>query len=141
VIDAQEDVFVYTNRDILKAILRNLIDNANKHTRGGEVNLVFTSDENGPLLTVSDGGSGMQPGELHKIRRRLSNPVLNAPVEPNSRLGYQLIADFAHALGYTMSIISSPGEGTTVSIRGLACHSPFVATLHSTEVISICQSD
>lgn len=141
VIDAQEDVFVYTNRDILKAILRNLIDNANKHTRGGEVTLVFTSDENGPLLTVSDRGSGMQPGELHKIRRRLSNPVVNAAVEPNSRLGYQLIADFAHALDYKMSIISSPGAGTSVSIRGLACHSPFVATLRSTEVISICQPD
>lgn len=141
VIDSPEDVFVYTNRDILKAILRNLIDNANKHTRGGEVKLVFTTDENGPLLTVSDNGSGMQPGELQKIRRRLSNPVVNAPVEPNSRLGYQLIADFAHTLGYTMSVTSSPGEGTSVSIRGLVCHSPFVTTLQSTEIISICQSE
>ncbi|WP_426294676.1 sensor histidine kinase [Dyadobacter endophyticus] len=141
IIDSPEDVFVYTNREILKAILRNLIDNANKHTRGGVVKLIFTSDENGPLLTVSDNGSGIQPGELQKIRRRLSNPVVNAPVEPNSRLGYQLIADFVHTLGYSMSLASSPGAGTSVSIRGLVCHSPFVPTLHSTGVISICQSE
>ncbi|WP_342087457.1 sensor histidine kinase [Dyadobacter sp. OTU695] len=141
VIECKEDIFVYTNRDILKAILRNLIDNANKHTRGGEVKVIFTDDENGPLLTVSDNGSGMQPGELQKIRWRLSDPVANAPVEPNSRLGYQLIADFAHTLGYTMSLTSTLGAGTSVSIRGLVCHSPFVATLQSTEIISICQPD
>ena len=141
VVDCHEDIFVYTNRDILKAILRNLIDNANKHTRGGQVKVIFTHDENGPLLTVSDNGSGMQPGDLQKIRRRLCNPVINAPVEPNSRLGYQLIADFAHTLGYMMSVKSTKGVGTSVSISGLVCHSPFVATLHSAEVISICQPD
>ncbi|MDR7042727.1 signal transduction histidine kinase [Dyadobacter sp. BE34] len=141
VVDCPEDVFVYTNRDILKAILRNLIDNANKHTRGGEVRLVFTNSENGPVLTVTDNGSGMLPSELQKVRRRLSNPAVNAPVEPNNRLGYQLIADFAHTLGFTMSVKSGRGVGTTVSIGGLALHSPFVSPLHSTEVIGICQPD
>jgi len=141
VVDCPEDVFVYTNRDILKAILRNLIDNANKHTRGGEVRLVFTNSENGPVLTVTDNGSGMLASELQKIRRRLSNPAVNAPVEPNSRLGYQLIADFAHTLGFTMSVKSSKGVGTTVSIGGLVLHSLFVSRLHSTEVIGICQPD
>lgn len=141
IVDCPEDVFVYTNRDILKAILRNLIDNANKHTRGGEVRLVFTNSENSPVLTIADNGSGMLASELQKIRRRLSNPVVNAPVEPNSRLGYQLIADFAHTLGFTMSVKSSKGEGTLVSIGGLVLHSPFVSRLHSTEVISICQPD
>lgn len=141
IVDCQEDFFVYTNRDILKAILRNLIDNANKHTRGGEVKLIFSSDDNGPLLTVSDNGSGMQPGELQKIRRRLAKPNVNAPVEPNSRLGYQLIADFAHTLGYVMSVNSTKGEGTYVSISGLVCHSPFIQMLHSAQVISVCQPD
>ncbi|SEI99837.1 Signal transduction histidine kinase [Dyadobacter sp. SG02] len=141
VVECPDDVFVYTNRDILKAILRNLIDNANKHTRGGEVRLIFSQNENGPMLTVSDNGSGMLSGDLQKIRRRLSNPVVNAPVEPNSRLGYQLIADFAHTLGFTMAIKSTKGAGTSVSIGGLVCHSPFTTKLDLAEVISICQPD
>ncbi|WP_176884868.1 sensor histidine kinase [Dyadobacter soli] len=141
VVECDEDVFIYTNRDILKAILRNLIDNSNKHTRGGEVRLIFSNGENGPILTVTDNGGGILPGELQKIRRRLANPVVNAPVEPNSRLGYQLIADFAHTLGFTMSLKSSKGAGTSVSIGRLVCHSPFTPTLHSAEVISICQPD
>lgn len=141
VVECQEDVFVYTNRDILKAILRNLIDNANKHTRGGEVRLVLANNENGPVLSVSDNGGGMLASELQKIRRRLANPVVNAPVEPNSRLGYQLIADFAHTLGFAMSIQSAKGAGTSVKISGLVCHSPFVTTLRSSEVISICQPE
>lgn len=141
VVDCPEDVFVYTNRDILKAILRNLIDNANKHTRGGEVRLVFTNSDNGPVLTVTDNGTGMLASELQKIRRRLSNPVVNAPVEPNSRLGYQLIADFAHTLGFTMSVQSSKGAGTSVSIGGLVLHSPFASRLLPTEVIGVCQPD
>ncbi len=141
VVDCPDEVFVYTNRDILKAILRNLIDNANKHTRGGEVRLVLTDSEHGPVLTVRDNGSGMLTSELQKIRRRLANPVVNAPVEPNSRLGYQLIADFAHTLGFTMSVKSSKGAGTSVSIGGLVLHSPFTSRLHSTEVIGVCQPD
>ena len=83
----------------------------------------------------------MLPGELQKIRRRLANPVVNAPVEPNSRLGYQLIADFAHTLGFVMSVQSSKGAGTSVKISGLVCHGPFIGTLRSSEVISICQPE
>lgn len=141
VVDSEADVFVYTNRDILKAILRNLIDNANKHTRGGEVRLSLTTHEDGTWLTVSDNGTGMLPGELQKIRRRLANPVVNGPVEPNSRLGYQLIADFAHTLGFVMSVSSGKGRGTSVRIGGLVCQSPFATTLDSAEIISICQPD
>lgn len=140
-VDCPDEVYIYTNRDILKAVLRNLIDNANKHTRGGEIKLVFTNEPNHPLLTIADNGSGMLPADLQKIRRRLSNPMVNAPVEPNSRLGYQLIADFAHTLGYAMSVTSSRGMGTSVSISGLKCGSPTVGALLSAEVIGICQPD
>ncbi|GGM93425.1 hypothetical protein GCM10010967_28220 [Dyadobacter beijingensis] len=141
VVEYEEDVFIFTHRDILKAILRNLIDNANKHTRGGEVRLTLTHHHDGPVLTVSDNGAGMLPADLQKIRRRLANPTLNAPLEANSRLGYQLMADFAHTLGYRLEVSSNKGAGTSVRISGLVCHSPFVAELHSTEVIGVCQPD
>lgn len=140
IVDVPEDVFVYSNRDILKAILRNLVDNANKHTRGGEVRITF-GGEDGRLLTVSDNGGGMSSADLHKIRRRLADPTVNAPVESNSRLGYQLMADFAHTLGYRLDVTSVRGEGTSVSISGLSCRRPFMPELHSSEIIGVCQSD
>ncbi|WP_353719456.1 HAMP domain-containing sensor histidine kinase [Dyadobacter sp. 676] len=141
VADYPEDAFVYANRDILKAILRNLIDNANKHTRGGEVRLTLTFNDDGPLLTVSDNGSGMPLADLQKIRRRLADPALNGPVEANSRLGYQLMADFAHTLGYRLDVVSARGVGTSVAISGLVCHHAFAKSLHSAEVIGLCQPD
>lgn len=139
-VDVPEDVFVYTNRDILKAILRNLIDNANKYTRGGEVRIVFGGDEH-PILTVSDNGSGMSRADLQKIRRRLADPAVNTPVESNSRLGYQLMADFAHTLGYELAITSVRGEGTAVSIIGLSCRHPFTPVWYSSEVVGVCEPD
>lgn len=140
-VDYPPNVFVYAHRDILKAILRNLIDNANKHTRNGQVRVTLAHTSHGPLLTVSDNGSGMLPADLQKIRRRLANPAVNAPVEANSRLGYQLMADFAATLGCKLEVTSTRGAGTTVTISGIVCHEPFVPALHSAEVIGICQPD
>ncbi|MCF0070162.1 HAMP domain-containing histidine kinase [Dyadobacter sp. CY261] len=141
IVDYPHDVFVYTHRDILKAILRNLIDNANKHTRSGTIRLTFTQSECGALLTVSDNGGGMLSSDLQKIRRRLANPMLDAPVEATSRLGYQLMGDLAHTLGYKLDLASIKGEGTSVSITGLVCRSSLITELHSTEVVGLCQPD
>lgn len=137
-----DDVAIFANRDILKAILRNLIDNANKHTCHGEIVLAFASAPNGKAtLTVSDNGSGMAPADLQRIRRRISNPAGDGQVEPSSRMGYQIIVDFAHTLGYSLDVASTRGEGTTVVVSGLVCSEPFTPRVQSADVVGICELD
>jgi len=112
---------IYTNREILKAVLRNLLDNANKYTRGGNIHFKLYMEDGGELvLTVSDNGSGMSTTDLNKINRRIAQASSIASIEQNSRLGYQIIIDFVIRLGCRLEVISSKGQGTTVKIIGLS---------------------
>ena len=112
---------IHTNREILKAVLRNLLDNANKYTRHGKILFRLETDDNGKLiLTISDNGSGMSLTDLNKINKRIAQASTIASIEQNSRLGYQIIIDFVIRLGCRLEVTSSKGNGTTVKIIGLS---------------------
>ncbi len=111
---------IYTNHELLKAILRNLIDNANKHTRKGRIRISWQEDKDtGLQLCISDTGNGMSALELNNIRRRIAHFQEPTAIRPGSQLGYQLIIDFAARLGLALHIDSEKGIGTTVTISGI----------------------
>jgi signal transduction histidine kinase len=122
-LSVNENQELYTNPELLKAILRNLIDNANKHTRDGRIHI--SSQENkdtGLQLCISDTGNGMSPLELNNIRRRIGQFQEPTAIKPGSQLGYQLIIDFAARLDLSLYIDSEKGRGTTVTISGIQVH-------------------
>ncbi len=109
-----------TNREILKAVIRNLIDNANKYTSGGHIRVELDKlDEQYLKLTVSDNGRGMSPADLSKINRRIENVLTTAGIEQSGRLGYQIIIDFVARLECKLEVESTVGKGTSVTISGL----------------------
>ncbi len=111
---------LHTNRDLLKAVLRNLVENANKHTRNGVINIDCTEDQNKTcLIRVSDTGNGMSPEVLNRLRELISNRDKVTIIEPGSRLGYQFIIDFAARIGARVTIDSEKNKGTKVSIHGI----------------------
>lgn len=109
-----------TNRELLKAMLRNLLDNANKHTRQGIIRIQCYSDADHRLtIEVSDTGKGMSEIELNNIRRRIDDRTEAFVKSHTSKLGYQLIIDFAASLDIQLSIDSKKEVGTVVSLSGL----------------------
>lgn len=142
-----ENAWIYTNRDILKAILRNLLDNANKHTRGGQISLILEDDGAGSFTaTVSDNGNGMLTSDLQRITRRIAHPEASTSVEPNCKLGYQIIIDFAHTLGYILDVASSRNSGnrssgTTVRISGIIRGEEQVFNVQSAEIVGVGEPD
>ncbi|MBO9611831.1 MAG: histidine kinase [Dyadobacter sp.] len=111
---------LFTNREILKAVLRNLIDNSNKHTLNGKIVVSLRRNENDTLsLTVTDNGIGMAPAEVSRINRLISNVMTSEGIEQSGRLGYQIIVDFVARLHCGLEVSSEKGRGTTVSIVGL----------------------
>jgi signal transduction histidine kinase len=118
-----EDQELYTNPELLKAILRNLIDNANKHTRNGRICISWhENNDTGLQLCISDTGNGMSSLELNNIRRRIQQFQEPTAIKPGSQLGYQLIIDFAARLDLSLHIDSEKGSGTTVIISGIQVH-------------------
>ncbi len=111
---------ILTNREILKAVIRNLIDNSNKYTTGGHIRVELDKLDDGHLvLSVSDNGRGMSPAELAKINRRIENVLTTAGIEQSGRLGYQIIIDFVARLECKLEVNSIVGKGTTVTISSL----------------------
>jgi signal transduction histidine kinase/streptogramin lyase len=114
------DLEVQTSRALLKAILRNLVDNANKHTNDGVIQIICATEGGKKVrISVADTGNGMSVIELHKLRALILNAKELVSPEPDSSLGYQFIIDFAYRLGAKLEIDSEKGKGTTVSITNL----------------------
>lgn len=111
---------LFTNREILKAVIRNLIDNSNKYTSGGHITVQLERmDDQYLKLRVSDNGRGMSPADLSKINRRIENVLTTAGIEQSGRLGYQIIIDFVALLECKLEVESTVGQGTSVTIFGL----------------------
>ena len=118
-----ENPQLYTNPELLKAILRNLIDNANKHTRNGHIRVSWQkNNDTGPQLCISDTGNGMSSLELNNVRRRIQQFQESTAIKPGSQLGYQLIIDFSTRLGLSLHIDSEKGCGTRVTINCISIH-------------------
>jgi len=122
-IEVNDEIFIYSDRQLLKIILRNLIDNANKNTRNGHINISIESDDEYLNIIISDNGIGMDSVLLSKLNRQLKEvdfvPLLNLV---NKGYGYQFIGMFCKVLGLNTEIRSKPGNGTEIRIMNLALY-------------------
>jgi signal transduction histidine kinase len=116
----EEEYELNTNRDLLKAILRNLIENAHKHTHNGTIRIhCYRDGDETCAVRVADTGKGMSPETLKRINDLIgkAGPVIE--FESGGRLGYQFIIDFAARLNARLTIGSVEGEGTEITIWGI----------------------
>ncbi|HTQ28146.1 MAG TPA: ATP-binding protein [Puia sp.] len=112
-------VCLYTDRELLKIILRNIIDNANKNTLHGVIAIEFHAQGDQAVLTVSDSGNGMSADMLGKIHRRLreQTPLIE---EKEFGYGYRFIIDFCKLLKVEIMVDSDIAKGTSVTLSGFA---------------------
>lgn len=109
---------LHTDRELLKIILRNIIDNANKHGQHCSITLSVALEPRERIaITIADNGDGMQEAMLKRIQDRIAQATTAASVERNSRLGYQMIIDFATRIEACLEVQSIKGTGTTVTLR------------------------
>jgi signal transduction histidine kinase len=119
----EQEYELHTNRELLKAVLRNLVDNANKHTQNGTIHIHCKRDSDTTCsICVSDTGDGISPQSLIKIKNLIRSTETVADFDSGDRLGYQLIIDFATRLNVHVAIDSEEDNGTTVLISGIVLH-------------------
>lgn len=107
-----ELIFIDINEDMLRIIIRNLLDNAMKYTDHGHITLSMQYLPDGICICVTDTGRGMTQDEIDKI---LDNTAL-ARERVHAGLGYKIIKDMVNAIGAYLSIESTREVGTKVSI-------------------------
>ena len=108
---------LFADRNMTHTILRNLLSNALRATPpGGSIALSASPDQAGCLtLAVQDTGVGM---DATQVQRLLTETPISYPAGRRSPtgLGWRLSQSFARAQGGQLSLVSEPGQGTTVML-------------------------
>ncbi len=113
-----EHLVINSAEQIVEELIFNLCDNAVKYNRpGGRVELVLQQCVDGAELTVRDTGIGIAPEDLPHIFERFYRADKTRSREiGGTGLGLSIVKHSAMFLGATLSVDSTPGEGTTVRI-------------------------
>ncbi len=112
-------VVVDADRDAMRQVLFNLFDNAVKYGPAGQTVLArVTSEKNGVILTVDDEGPGIPRRDRQRVFRQF---VRLRPVEAGapsgSGIGLAVAQDLCARMGARISLTTSPGGGTRVTLR------------------------
>jgi signal transduction histidine kinase len=103
----------------LRQVLTNLISNAIKFTEQGEVRLAVSEiGDDEVLLAVTDTGRGMAPEELNYIFeafRQVDQSYTRK--HTGTGLGLAIVDAIVALMGGTIEVDSTPGKGTTFSVR------------------------
>lgn len=117
-LDTLEPVTMCGDREHLRRLLLNLIDNAIKYTAtGGRVTLSLRRDANYALIGVTDTGIGLSEAEQVRIFTRFFRAG-NARSQSGggAGLGLCIAQSIAEAHGGKIQVHSSPGQGSTFTV-------------------------
>lgn len=109
---------LYGDENVLRFIIRNILNNANKFTESGTIAITAKRNKGKVKISISDTGIGMTEQQLNKLIEGKSSMVgLGTRNEKGSGLGFMLIKDFIEMLDGNITIESALGKGTTVHVE------------------------
>jgi signal transduction histidine kinase len=111
------DLAVNADRDRLRQALANLVDNAIKYTpRGGRVDVSAAHEETAVIIRVTDTGLGISEPDMPRIFDRLYRGDQSRATR-GLGLGLSLVRAYVEAQGGSVTVDSTPGAGSTFTIR------------------------
>jgi len=110
-----QNITVYADAEMLKAIMRNLLSNALKFSyKGGKISVKALRTNDEVVIAVSDTGTGISKIELQKILTLHSFESKKGTAgESGSGLGLSICIDFVERHSGKFWAESEPGKGTT----------------------------
>ncbi|HEY2355488.1 MAG TPA: ATP-binding protein [Gaiellaceae bacterium] len=112
-VEAPEDLTVESNPDLLEQALRNIGENAAKHTARGSVVLRAYRRGTSVTIEVEDSGPGISPDVQRHVFDRFYRGERDAD---GFGLGLAIVRESVRTLGGRIELDSSPGEGTVFRI-------------------------
>jgi signal transduction histidine kinase len=112
-VEAPAGLSVDANRDLLEQTLRNLGENAAKHTARGSISLRAHSNGHTVTVEVEDSGPGISP----EVQRHVFDRFYRGERDAHGfGLGLAIVRESVRTLGGRIELDSSPGEGTVFRI-------------------------
>ena len=111
------EVCVLADLDMLKLVVRNLLNNAIKFTRpGGEIKIKSEIKDGQGRLIVQDNGIGISPEQQKELFSMESSSTYGTNNEKGVGLGLMLCKEFTELQGGSISFTSIIGEGTAFNL-------------------------
>jgi two-component system OmpR family sensor kinase/two-component system sensor histidine kinase QseC len=109
-------VIVRGDREALRILVRNLVDNAVRYTpRGGRVEVNIHAEAGGAVLQIDDSGPGIAPEERGHAFDRFHRRA--ATSEEGCGLGLAIVQAIAERHGAATRLGEAPDGGLRVSVR------------------------
>lgn len=115
--DIQSGIEIRFNPALMARAVQNLLQNAYKYGKdGGHILLSLKKTDEGVRISVKDDGIGIDSQDIDKIFNRFwqADPARNAG--GGSGLGLSMVKEIAEFHGGSVSVQSTPGEGSTFTI-------------------------
>ena len=105
------------DRERLRQVLTNLIDNAVKYSaEGDEVEVSTRCEDQIVCVSVSDHGPGIPPDQHELIFEKFGRAQAPGSSKPGTGLGLFIARSIAEAHGGTLEVRSRPGVGSTFTL-------------------------
>ncbi|HEX4051751.1 MAG TPA: ATP-binding protein [Steroidobacteraceae bacterium] len=106
------------DREALRIMVRNLVDNAVRYTPAGGRVEVRISEQGGAVLQVDDTGPGIAPGEReHAFDRFHRRAAVGAVAEEGCGLGLAIVQAIAQRHGASVALGQAPQGGLRVTVQ------------------------
>mgnify|MGYP000862168762 CR=1 FL=1 len=111
-------IIVYADRNRLRQVFINILDNAIKYSDGGDtVAVTLTTISGSAVISVADTGIGIAPEHQSRIFERFYRvDKSHSKASGGTGLGLSIVK---HAVAYhhgTVQLESQPGKGTTITV-------------------------
>lgn len=102
----------------VRALVEGLLRNACQHTPpGGRVTLTARAHDDGWVVAVADTGAGIPPADQRTVFDAFTRAGSVRDGQPGSGLGLAIGRAVAELHGGSLTLASTVGEGTTVTLR------------------------
>lgn len=112
--EVKEDIFIFSDENMINTILRNLLSNAVKFThKYGKVNVSLANSGDEMVISVKDTGIGISEGNIKKLFRidsKYTRP--GTEKEQGTGLGLKLCKEFVEKMEGKIWVESTENEGS-----------------------------
>lgn len=115
--DIESNPVIHANRDRIKQMMINLVDNGIKYTEKGEVRVRVGAQGSWVVITVSDTGIGFNESHKERLFERFYRVDKGrSRSQGGTGLGLSIVKHIVLLYKGKISVTSQPGKGTTFEI-------------------------
>ncbi|MBB3187944.1 ATP-binding response regulator [Microbacter margulisiae] len=113
---SSDKIRIISDQMKIKQIIINLVSNAIKYTRIGEIKLATTYVNQQLRIEVKDTGAGIPEDKLEEIYEPFSRVESNNTLAHGTGLGMYVVKGLIELLTGSIQLISTVGKGTSVTV-------------------------